>query len=323
MQPTLALSATHPGVAYLNGHFAGELDGERPLFRPVAPQGPVYLEYRPLGGALRDMARKLVFSSGAPMAESAAAAEDLRVVAWPGGVTEVEFAPRVHLPAESFFQLAGRALSLSADGSLRCDGRDLGALPEGAELPQLHVLPEGVALCGGCAGGRYLLTTDANFQVQTGFLRAQELSFEPDGRIRAVAAAQDVVGHATLEIWRLTPDGLALISSEPAWAHGAPRWPRTAPDAARAAVEAALCGLDAEAERYLSPALRARAPLSDIREICDLCVEMKYALPDARPCVGLLRLEGENYGRVRPLYYSASPSGGPQGPYQLDALELG
>lgn len=71
------------GVAYLNGHFAGELDGERPLFRPVAPQGPVYLEYRPLGGALRDMARKLVFSSGAPMAESAAAAEDLRVVAWP------------------------------------------------------------------------------------------------------------------------------------------------------------------------------------------------------------------------------------------------
>lgn len=323
MQPTLVLSASHPGILYLNGRFAGELSQERPLLRPVGAQGAVYLDYRPLSNACAPMARRLVFSGGAPMAESAGEAENLSIVLWPGGAVEIELSPPSSAAQPHHMQLAGHSLLLSEDMRLCCDGRTLATLPAGAELPELRKGQSGAALTGRCADGRYLLTVDADFRVQTGFLQAQQLEFESDGRIRAVAAPPDLVGHATLETWRLTPDGLMLISSEPAWADGAPRWPQTPQDTARAAVEALLAGLDAEADSYLAPALRVRAPLDGLRDACDLCVEMKYAPPQARPCVGLLRLEGENLARVRPLYYHAVPSGGPQGPYQIDALELG
>lgn len=321
MQPTLILSAPHPGILYINGRFAGEVSGECPLLRPVGAQGPAYLDYRPLSNACGPMARRLVFSGGAPMAESAAAAENLNIVCWSGGAVEIEFMPPAAVAQPRRFHLAGHSFLLDADLRLSCDGHALGALPEGAELPELRPMPTGAALTGRCDGGHYLLTADENFSVQTGFLKARQLDFEADGRIRAVAASADLVGHATLETWRLTPEGLMLASSEPAWANGAPRWPRTGDETARAAVEAALAGLDAEAESYLTPGLRARSPLRAIADACDLCVEMKYAPPGARPCVGLFSLEAENFARVRPLYYRAVPSGGPQGPYQIDLLE--
>ena len=323
MQPTLVLSAPHPGMVYIDGRFAGEVSDEHPLLRPVGVQGPVYLEYRPLSNACRAMARRLVFSGGAPMAESAAAAENLNIVLWPGGAVEIEFSPRQERGSSLRASLAGHSFLLDADMRLCCDGRALAVLPEGAQLPELRTAEGGAMLTGRCEGGFYLLTTDGEFQRQTGFLRARNLDFEADGRIRAVATPPDLVGHATLETWRLTPEGLLPVASEPAWAHGAPRWPRTPGETARAAVEAALSGLDAEAEGYLAPALRARAPLRNLRERCDLCVEMKYAPPQARPCVGLLTLEGENLAQVRPLYFRATPSGGPQGPYQIEELELG
>lgn len=89
-----------------------------------------------------------------------------------------------------------------------------------------------------------------------------------------------------------------------------------------AAVEAALAGLPAEAEGYLSPALAVEQPLSAIKETCDLCVAMKYGVPDARPCVGLLRAENAHLATVRPLYYRAEPAGGRQGPWQITAVSL-
>ena len=323
MQPTLVLSAPHPGVVYIDGRFAGEISGDRPLLRPVGSQGPVYLEYRPLSNDCRAMARRLVFSGGEPMAESAGAAENLNIILWPGNVVEIEFSPRREREGDARTRLAGHSFLLEeADMRLYCDGRFLATLPEGAQLPEYRAAEGGAMLTGRWEGGFYLLATDGEFQRQTGFLRARNLEFEADGRIRVVATPPDLVGHATLEIWRLTPEGLMLVSSEPAWAHGAPRWPRTPEETARAAVEAAILGLDAEAEGYLAPALRARAPLRNLRERCDLCVEMKYAPPQARPCVGLLTLEGEALARVRPLYFRAAPSGGPQGPYQIEVLEF-
>ncbi|MBQ4623869.1 MAG: hypothetical protein IJB51_04935, partial [Clostridia bacterium] len=39
--------------------------------------------------------------------------------------------------------------------------------------------------------------------------------------------------HAVLETWKLTPEGLILLSSEPAWSNGAPRWPKTPEETAR------------------------------------------------------------------------------------------
>lgn len=323
MQPTLVLRSSHPGILYINGHFAGEISEDTPLMRPIGHRGAVYLDYRPLTGACCSMARKLVFSGGIPMDTSLEEADGLNVILWPGSVVEIELSPASATSSPRCFHLGEHSFTLDSESlQLTCDGHRLCTLPDGAEPPELQTTQSGVILIGRCNGGRYLLCMDSAFRNQTGFLRASQLNLESDGLIRAVAAPSDLVGHAVLETWKLTPEGLILLSSEPAWSNGAPRWPQTPEETARAAVEAALAGLDAESERYLSPALRSRAPLADIRSRCDLCVEMKYAPPDSRPCVGLMQLEGERMGRVSPLYFRTSPSGGPQGPYQIDTFEF-
>ena len=322
MQPTLILSAVHPGILYINGHFSGEIGEDTPLMRPVCSRGPVYLDYRPLTDAYRSMARKLVLSGGIPMTASVEEADGLNVILWPGGAVEIEFAPQIAASSAQSFQLGGHSFILDKENlHLTCDGQHLCTLPKGAGLPELLTTQSGTILTGSCAGGKYLLSMDSAFQRQTGFLRAGQMDIDADGRIRAVVDPSDLVGHTVLETWKLTPEGLMLLSSEPTWANGAPRWPKTPEETARAAVEAVLAGLDAEAERYLSPALRNRAPLSNIRDRCDLCVEMKYASPSSRPCVGLLKLEGDRMGRVVPLYFRTSPSGGPQSPYLIEELE--
>ena len=320
MQPTLILRAPHPGILYLNGRFTGGLGSEDALARPVNPRGAVYLDYRPLSAACRGMARKLVFSGGEPMAQSAEEAEGLDIVLWPGGAVEVEFAPEPRRERVRF-QAAGRSLTLSPDGQLTCEGRELAILPPGAQAPAYIPLPTGAAFTGPCDGGRYLLTADAALRAQTGLLRAKRIDIDPGGEIRALATRDDEVGHATLERWRLTPEGLTLLGSESAWEDGAPRRPRSARDTAIAAVEAALAGLTEEADGYLTPALRERAPLANIRARCDLCTPMKYAVPDARPCVGLLRLEAANLARVRPLYYRAVEV--ERGSWQIEEFEKG
>ena len=322
MQPTLILRAPQPGLIYINGRFAGEAGPDDPLIRPVQPRGAVYLEYHPLTPGHPSMARKLVFSGGEPMPRSAEEAEGIDIVLWPGGEVEVELTPQLPRREVRRFQSAGRSFALEPDGRVTCDGWALATLPPGAEIPEYRSLPGGAAFIGNCEGGRYLLTSDPEFRIQTGLLRAQRIDIGADGLIRAVSGQADLVGHGTIEIWRLTPEGLALVSSDSAWADGAPRWPKTAADTVRAAVEAALAGLDGEAEGYLTAALRERSPLAGIRERCDLCVEMRYAPPDPRPCVGLLTLMGENLARVRPLYYRASPTGSLQGPYQIEELEF-
>lgn len=320
MQPMLVLHAPHAGLLYINGHFAGELSVDTPLLRPVSSRGAVYLDYRPLSDACLPMARKLVFSGGAPLQESAEDADGLNIVLWPGGITEIEFAPGTYPAGARHFQFSGHSFTMDG-GCLLCDGRKICALPAGAQPPEYSSLPGGCLLTGTYEGGQYLISMDEDCCRQTGFLCARILETEPDGRIRAVVTADDLAGHATLENWKHTTDGLMLISSENAWADGRPRWPQTPDETARALAEAALAKLDGEAEGYLSPALQNRGIPAEIRSRCDLCVMMKYAPPDSRPCIGLLRLESDRLARVEPLYFRASASGGPQGPWQIESLE--
>ena len=153
-------------------------------------------------------------------------------------------------------------------------------------------------------------------------LSAEVVEPADGGLISAVVSQGDSVGHARLEQWIVDGGELRRVSSESAWIAGAPRWPTTAEGAMIAAVEAALAGLSAESEGYLSPALAAAAPLSAIEAGCDLCVPMKYGVPETRVCVGLLRAENAHLATVRPLYYRAEPSGGRQGPWQITVLSL-
>ena len=84
---------------------------------------------------------------------------------------------------------------------------------------------------------------------------------------------------------------------------------------------AALVGESEGGEKYLA-ALAAERPLAAVGEICDLCVPMQYAVPDARPCVGLLRALNDHLAAVRPLYYRAEPAPTPQSPWQIEAISL-
>lgn len=322
MQPTIICTAPAPGMIYLNGRFAGEASSRHPLYAPVSPCGAAYLEYRPLTPAGRALARRCVFSGGAPMPDSLADAAGLSCVAWPGGVLEVEFAAAED--ASELFLLDGLPCELRRGEAtaLLLDGVRV-PLPEGAMPPRLQ-RQDGAALLLGeiQGGGRYLAALAPDLSVLYGTLAAEAIEPMDGGLISAVVSLGDSVGHARLEQWIVDGGELRRVSAESAWSVGAPRWPTTAEGAMIAAVEAALAGLSAECEGYLSPALAAERPLAAIADTCDLCVPMKYGAPDARPCVGLLRAENAHLATVRPLYYRAEPAGGRQGPWQIVAVSL-
>ena len=324
MMPTLLLTAGEAGVICINGRFAGELSPDAPLIRPSASHGALLLDFRPFSDEHRPMMRRLVFSGGAPLADSVEAAGGLSCVIWPGGVIEIELIPTLYQPPRQVFSREGFSFMLEggSEPKLQCEGRHFCSLPEGAEIPELRRMQGGILLTGKCRNGMYLACADGRLERVNGFLKAKEIEIQPDGHIFSTVAPGDSVGHAAREEWQLTPNGLQLLSSEFAWEHGAPRWPRTPEDTAVAAVEAAMAGLEDEAEGYMLPRLRESNPLREIRERCDLCVRMKYAPPGDTACVGLLKLEGGSLARVEALCCRAAPSGRQDFPWLLEALEF-
>lgn len=321
MQPTIICTASVPGMIYINGRFAGEASRQRPLFAPVSPVGAVYLEYRPLSGGDGALARKVVLSGGAPLPDSLLDADGMSCVAWPGGALEVEFAfsPR----SREYLQIEGRpcAIERGAATRLALNGLEID-LPEGALPPALTRFGDTAALLGDVQpGGQYLVALSGDLSRLNGVVTAERIEPAGDGLFTTLTPLNDSVGHGRLEQWLVDAAGLHAVSSESVWAGGAPRWPQTAEGTMIAAVEAALAGLDGEAENYLSPALANARPLDAIENICDVCVPMKYAPPDPRPCVGLLKGKNAHLAAVRPLYYRAEPSAGRQGPWQITSIE--
>lgn len=318
MQPTMVITAPESGMIYINGHFAGETAADTALMRAINPTGAVYIEYRPLVRGLLPMARRLVFSGGRPMAE---AAEDMRVIRWPGGITEIELMPaKSTQPPPLVFEAGGKSLVIDSEGRLLSGKTLLAQLPEGAEIPEYLRMDSGAVLIGRHGNGMYLAAGDVQLEHLSGFLSAKRIETDGGSGIRALIDRGDTLGHGVLESWHLDAEGLALLSSENVWAGGSPQWPQTGAETVCAAIEAMQAGLHAEAEGYLSPALRIRSPLEEIAADCDLCTEMKYAMPDGRPCVALIHLEGSAMACAEPLYYRVSPSGGAQGPYQIEEL---
>lgn len=322
MQPMLVICASQPGILYLNGCFAGEVSADDPLMRPAAPRGALYLDYRPLADGWAALARKIVFSGGMPMAESIESAEGIGAIIWPGGICEIEISPPAsQAPAAQRFSFGGHSFSIQGDiPKLYCGDTLLGSLPERAALPAVRKLPGGYVFTGETPGGMYLLTSDAALRGGTGFLSAEKIEIDAEGNIQAFVSENDFAGHAALENWRLTPEGLELVSTEEGWSGGSRRHPESAQDTVIAAVQAALTSKDDEAAEYLSEKLRGENPFGALYGKYELCTEMKYAHPDNRPCVALIQLEGEHLARVHPLYYSCIHQGGR---YLIDEIKIG
>lgn len=321
MQPTLAVCAAQAGILYLNGQFSGEISADEPLIRPIAPRGSVYLDFRPLTNACLPIARKLVFSGGKPMSESAQSCEDIGIILWPCGVTEIELAPPPFPQAQARnFSFDGHMFSVcGVKPKLYSGDRLLGDLPEGASLPRAIKTPNAYAFVGDANGAMYLLTVDTDLKNATGFLYADKIEFDVSGDVRATLFERDFSGHARIESWQLTADGPTLLSTEAAWADGSARLPKNAEETALAVVQAALLGKKAEVRAYMTEELFASEKLDALYAQYELCTEMKYAPTDNRPCLALLHLPNERIAIATPLYYACIRE---NGSYLLDQIEV-
>ncbi|MBQ3574644.1 MAG: hypothetical protein IJA26_03195 [Clostridia bacterium] len=321
MQSTLVICASQPGILYLNGSFAGEAAPDEPVIRPVAPRGAVYMDYRPLSGGYLPVTRKIVFSGGKPMPVSVENAEDIGAILWPGNICEIEITPPAFAARDArSFTCGGRSFSIRGEiPKLYCGKQLLGTLPEGASIPRMREMDEGFAFTGSAGGLEYILTADSMLKSGTGFLSADKIAVDADGIITATLLEDDIAGHATTERWRLTAEGLELLSSEAGWAGGSAKHPQTAQQTALAAVQAALMGNLEEAEAFLSEELAQGEPFADIIGKYELCTDMKYAHPDNRPCIALIRLENEHMAIAEPLYYSCEKK---NGAFSISRLEF-
>jgi hypothetical protein len=320
MQTVAAITAPVRGIVYINGRFAGECGPDSPLLMPVSPQCTLYGELRPLDPRYLPCACALKISGGQLAAESVE--DGVYSVIWPGGVIEIEFAPRTAFRPESeFSSLDGAPVAiLRGEASLlRVAGNSI-ALPAGASLPDRRISAGCEIFLGDSGEGRYMACFATGSFQPLDVILAERIEIDENAHVRTLADLKDVVGHMRIESWEITPDGPRLASSEFAWAQGAPQWPRDAADAARAACEAAILGLNAEAEAYITAQLRGTGVLSRICSGAEACVPLNYAPPDARRAVGLLRRESPRCGRVDPVYYNAFPDGGVQGPWVVEVL---
>jgi hypothetical protein len=320
MQPVAVISCRVPGMVYLNGRFAGECAGDAPLILPVGPRGPLYVEHKPFARGYAGQAHRVAFAGGALVAESVP--EGLFAVKWPGNVAELELSPAALARSESeFASMDGLPVAiLRGEGTvLRVAGRTV-ELPAGAGLPDARwALGEEVCFLGQAGATRYLACFSAGEFAPMGSVVADDIEIE-GGRVRALIRLGDTVGHARIETWEARDGRLELADAEHAWAAGTPKWPGSAEDTARAALEAALLGLDDEAEGYLAPRLRGQNLVAARAAGYDACVLLKYALPDSRRAVGLLKKESPRCAAVEPVFYEISPMGGPQSAWAIEAL---
>lgn len=308
MQPTFSIIAPAPGMIFINGRFCGEASPAAPLLAPIQAFGPCFLEYRPLQPGFLPMARRIVMSGGSPLPDSLS--EDVFTIRWPGGITEIELSPEeFHRETSETLILDGISLRIIRGEHSRIEVGNLAcSVPRAIRTPALCRFNDCIALIGEVDEGRYILTLSTDLSRQTGFLQADRLDFESEDILRAATAKNDIAGHATLERWKLNPQGLQLLSTEPSWIDGAPHSPSNPEETARAAVEAALLGLFEEAGNYLTPALRMQHPLDRISDAGSLCLPMKYGVPDGRACIGLLQVENDSCAVVHPIYYHTEQS---------------
>lgn len=309
MQPTLVITAPVEGMVFINGRLAGETRQDAPLFAPVAPFGPVWLEFKPLAPDYIPSSRKLVFSAGEPMPESIP--EDLFVTLWPGSISEIEISPQripdIRLEQTVVDGLPCRLFRCST--TLLETGNISVELPYDAKVTRLHRTGGSVLLAGMSKDSPFLIALSADLSRQTGFLTADLIEFHPPETVRTVEYSGDTAGHGVQSYWRLNSAGFHRTSAEDIWQNGIPNRPASAEEAARAAVEAALLERFDEAESYFVPDARPGLPLEEIPRLGSLCLPMKYGFPDTASAVALLSLEAENLARVLPLHYSAEHFG--------------
>ena len=321
MQPVLIVSSGVPGAIHVNGRFAGEAASEAEMALPVSPRGPLIIEHRPLVSGYLPMTRRITWSGGQPIALSDAAGVEM--AAWPGGAVELLMTPETRQArARALFDENGLVLEMEG-GRLNAstgNARRSYPLPEGALAPEIQRLEGAICLRGECETGAYLIALGDDVTNPLLNITGREALLSPGGEARVLEDMDDVVGHARLIRWAFSDGQFSEVSVEHFWTRGAPEWPSNPEGAALAALQAARLNLMDEARAYLAP-----GAISDALEAAPGSagvISLKYPLADGRPAVGLIELTGDWLATIRPVFYHASPLGGPQGMWRLDQLTL-
>ena len=255
MQPICVIASRVAGLVYINGRTVGEIGTSQTAMVPVTPRGIIYVEHRPFESRHLPLARRLVMSGGWLMPECVEDTTGISVIAWQGGVMEIELEPE--------------ALD------------DPPMIPTGADDP--------------------------------------EAAWMEDGTKKWIEDLHDTAGHALMHTYVPETDGgWRETNREVLWAKGAPHWPDMPEGTALAAVEAYLLGLPDEMRGYLMPGMEDA--LNVLGAEYDGCVSMRFALPDGRNAIGLVRLINQNYAKVTPMLYTTRAMGGAQGTWRLDGI---
>lgn len=302
LQPVAVITSPAEGLVYINGRLAGETGPVAPLALPVNPSGTLYFELRPFSRRWRDGAHRLRFAGGVPEHESVGDA--CRVIIWPGGVCEIALMPLpAHPPESEYGVLDGIPVAvLRGEGAMLRAGGGLVALPEGAALPDSHISTEALEIFTGSAPGKRYMAVFTRELAPLNSITATTLSPMAGLEYAAVTMLDDTAGHARRERVTLTPGGAVVTSS----ALSPTRRPVSPEETALAAVEALLLGEAGEASAYMT--LEAAGKLDPLLEGCGAAAPVKYAPPDPRPAIALIKPLNSSAARAEIIHYSARPT---------------
>ena len=294
MVPMLAVSACVSGMLFVNGRFAAEIDEEIPWLGAVNPSGTAYLMFMPLEADYLPLCRKLEIVRGeAVLSET----QNMYVVAWAGGVAEVELRPeRRACKTRPIPNAQGYSYSV---GQIICPSGKILRIPDACEMPQAQ--GESILwLTGRTENREYIAAIEG--ETLLGYVEADSIARNGDS-FSALVKEHDVLGHARKELWK-TDNALVLAEKEAVWEDGTPHVPQTPEEKARVVMESAFAHREEDMLRYCTPYAAEQA--RRFAEEYDLCVSMQYPPQDAKPCVALLKRVGERCAKATALYFRIS-----------------
>ena len=265
--PVLIIKSPTPGLLFVNGHAACEIDGAASL--PVGNTGDAFLLFTPYGDFL-PTALRLSFTGGDLVMKD----YPCKVTLWPDNIAEIELAPKpigTAMPGRTADELrtGGMIFSLiRQEGfTLLVEGEDTDRVLCRLYMPKAHTGSLRVlniaggevvgALMDEDIGQRLLLfETDSSGQLKMLIdASGDTIRFEDDGEaIRTVKSLSDEAGHGEVCVYRRRSGGAyELNSREYPLEHGEADTRKTSRSYALAFAQALALGLEDEALSYVSP----------------------------------------------------------------------
>ena len=289
----LLIQSHTPGLLTVNGQFCGRVDDSPHTYITHADDRG-YLSFLPLTDGFMPLSREIELRAHQLLPP----AEGLYALQWPDGICQLELRP-TPFPAPA------------APPLIPADAQD---------VMQRTIQDDRVLYSFRTGDGAmvYLCRQDGQIIDR---LHADRLTWDTPDILQAFASEQDVVGHASLCTYRLTPDGFRLLSRQNVWADGAPHWPATPLQTLRAYLDALRIGADAEAAHYLAAPDRHSA-LGTFDRVVELRFPPRCADEQLPLALGVLTIVSPTLARVQAVCARTRAVTHAQGAHQLEEIRL-